>query len=125
MDEVGYEVDQEYSTSSQTQRTSSNGFDLTGWIEVANGETFYLKNFIMPDGVSDRNNMIYWFNNDKSWGGTFHCTTGNGQFTPVFGEDGYLKQFTVGSSGWTGRYIRINCTHIDETSIITRGEPID
>lgn len=125
LDTIGYEVDQEYSTSYGVQRASSDGYDLTGWIELTAGETYYLKNFIMPDGVTDRNNMAYYFDSDKEWGGSFHLTTsaGNG-FSPVFGDDGNLAQFTV-PNGYTGLYLRLNCTQIDDTSILTRNEPIE
>lgn len=125
LDTIGYEVDQEYSTSSGVQRASTNGFDLTGWIELTDGETYYLKNFVMPDGVTDRNNTAYYFNSDKTWGGSFILTTTTkADWSPVFGADGKLAQFTV-PSGWTGKWLRINCTKIDETSILTRNEPIE
>ena len=127
MDEVGYEVDQEYSTSNYTQRDSASGFDLTGWIELTSGDVYYLKNFVMPDNVTDRSNKVYLFNSDKSWSGSFAMTTTSSDgltWKPVFGTDGNLSQFTV-PDGYTGKYIRINCTQIDETSVITVNEPIE
>lgn len=126
--EVGYEKDQEYSTSSFNQRPSSGGFDLTGFIPLTDGDTFYLKNFVMPNGHTTwRNCGVYLFNSDKSWKGNFTMSTSDttgATFKPIYGDDGNLIQFTV-PSGMTGCYMRINCTQIDDTSILTRNEPIE
>lgn len=125
--EIGYQADREISTSTYEERDSDSGYDLTGYIPISNGDVFRLKNIIMPDGVSDRRNMVYLFEGDKAWNGNYSlCTTDiNGAgFSPVF-EEGNLVQFTVPAGGYDGMYIRLNAQQIDETSIITINEPIE
>jgi hypothetical protein len=128
LDTIGYEIDQEYSTSSYAQRASSNGFDLTGWIELTSHETYYFKNFIMPNKPDSRHSMGYIFNNDKTWFGCVNfsteATNGGQYWNPQFDANGNITQITV-PDAYTGKWLRINCTQIDDTSILTRNEPID
>ncbi len=123
---IGYQVDREVSTTSGEERDSSAGFDLTGYIPLADGDIIRLKNVVMPDGVTDRNNMAYWYDNGKVYRGSFCLTTSHEygmDWKPVF-TDGNLTQFTV-PSGYTGMYIRLNATQINETSVITINEVIE
>lgn len=126
--DIGYQVDREISTTSPYgERDSSGGYDLTGYIPVTSGDIIRLKNIIMPDEVTDRNNMLYFFDSNKGWLSCCHLTTtstnGGEHYSPVF-ENGNLVQFTI-KPGYTDAYIRLNATQIDETSIITKNEPIE
>ena len=127
LDTVGYQADMEVSTSSGTERASSGGYDLTGFILLAPNDVVRLKNVIMPDNVTDRRNHIYLYDANKGYIGHLICsasdtTNGGYHLNPVF-EDGNLVQFTNRENpDWT--YIRINAQQIDETSIITINEEI-
>ena len=125
--DIGYQADTELSTSSGTERASSGGYDLTGFIRVYPGDVIRLKNVIMPDGVTDRRNYIYLFDEDKKIMGNMCCTTtstdGGEYMQPVFDENGNLVQFTNRDVA-TWAYIRINAQQIDDTSIITINEEI-
>ena len=126
LDEVGYQVDREVSTTDGTERDSSAGFDLTGYIPLVDGDIIRLKNVVMPDGVTDRNNKAYCYDNSKVYTGSFGLTTSHEDsmdWKPVF-TNGNLTQFTV-PSGNTGRYIRLNATRINETSVITINQVIE
>lgn len=125
---VGWQADRECSTSSYAERDSSDGYDLTGFLPMTDGDVVYLKNIVMPDGVTDRSNKMYIYESDKVTG-VASCslcptdTAGGANFNPVFGADGNLCKFSI-PSGYSGRYFRLNATQIDDTSIITINEPI-
>lgn len=123
---IGYQADTEISTSSGTERASSGGYDLTGKIYVNPGDVIRLKNVVMPDGVTDRRNYVYFFNADNSFGGNCCMTTtstdGGEYYAPVF-KDGNLAEFTI-REHFEFAYIRINAQQIDDTSIITVNQEI-
>lgn len=128
LDTVGYQADMEVSTSSGTERASSGGYDLTGFIQLEPNDVVRLKNVIMPDNVTDRRNHIYLYDADKNYIGHLICSAGDTEngghyLNPVF-EDGNLVQFTNREAPeWT--YIRINAQQIDDSSIITINEEIE
>lgn len=128
LDEVGYAENRECSTTSGTERDSTAGYDLTGYIELKPNDVVRLKNVVMPANVTDRRNHVYLYAADKSYIGHFICctsdsTNGGDQMNPVFDDSGNLIQFTNREApSWT--YIRINAQQIDETSIITINEEI-
>ena len=123
---IGYKADTEISTTSGSERASTAGYDLTGYIPVQPGDIIRLKNVIMPDGVTDRRNYVYFFGEDKAFGGnccmTTNSTDGGAYYDPVF-ENGNLVRFTI-REHFDFAYIRINAQQIDETSVITVNEEI-
>lgn len=126
--EIGYAESRECSTTSGTERDSTAGYDLTGYIPLEPNDVVRLKNVVMPANVTDRRNHVYLYAADKSYIGHFICctsdsTNGGDQMKPVFDDSGNLIQFTNREEpSWT--YIRINAQQIDETSIITINEEI-
>ena len=82
----------------------------------------------MPNKPDGRDSMGYIFNSDKTWFGcanfSTEATNGGQYWNPQFDANGNITQITV-PNDYTGKWLRINCAQIDDTSILTRNEPID
>jgi len=120
---IGYKSDTRWSSSSNAEQTYSGAY-LTGFIAVEAGDVIRLKNITMENAATNMC-MIHLFQSlDDTNEGNVSNTNLESHYSPVWGTDGNLSQFTIpSSSGY--KYMRIQCGGIDETSIITINEPIE
>jgi lysophospholipase L1-like esterase len=100
---------------------SKTGRYVTGLIPCKFNDIIRLKNVSMPDDKSDYQNRIGYYNTDGTTRTVWNLVTDDGgkQHNAIY-EEGNLIQFTVSSDG----PIRLCCTGIDETSIITVNQEI-
>ncbi len=122
LDEVGYE--EGVYIASDGSLASYTGRYVTGLIPCAYNDIVRLKNVSMPDDKSDYQNQIAYYYDDGTLkeNTRWNLVTGDGGTTHnAIYEDGNLIQFTVSNDG----PIRLCCTGIDETSIITVNQVIE
>lgn len=122
-DTPGYKKDTRWSSSSNVDQTQAGTY-ITGYIKFTPGDTIYLKNIVMPNATGNTC-LIHLFKtlDDTSEGNVNHDNIVS-HYSPIWGEDGNLVQFTIPTTS-TYSYVRIQCGGIDSTSIITINEPID
>lgn len=119
---VGYKTDTYVSASSGFIEKEKSGVDLTGYIPVKTGDILRFKNITIPEtNSSGYDNEIYLFDSNKTGTGSGDVQEMTGSEWSMQFENGYLVQLKYGGSGG---FIRINATHIDDTSIITINEEI-
>ena len=129
---VGYTENVRYSSSSEAE-TAATGWDLTGYIPATRLDVirFANVNFFDLDGTGGTSRaQVYSFDADKGFiGGSEGYSAASPMsdaWSPVYGEDGDLIQFTVPSSySSTVAYIRIGARNIDQYSVITVNEAIE
>jgi hypothetical protein len=123
----GYKNDTRYSSSSMSE-VEAVGWDLTGYFSAKQGDVIRMKNVEFYDindtGGEHKRNALWWFNEDLS-----HATQSAAElddtFSPVFGENGDVIQFTIPSWGSTYKRFRICAKNITGASVITVNEAID
>lgn len=123
----GYKNDTRFSSSSMSD-VEANGWDITGYFPAKQGDVIRMKNVEFMDindtGGEHKRNALWWYNEDLS-----HATQSAAElddtFSPVFGENGDVVQFTIPNWGSTYVKFRICAKNITGASIITVNEEID
>ncbi len=122
-DTPGYKADTRWSNSSVTEQ-SQTGTYLTGFIPVTPGNVIRLKNFVF----NSDNHVVFTWNEGADitgkYSGAQNLTNINTYWNGVVNEQGNLVQFTFPNNS-TIRYIRISCSGIDASSVITVNEPME
>lgn len=124
--EVGYKENTRLSVSSGYAERTEAGVHLTGYIPAKTGDVLRFENMTIPEMTEGYNNTIYLFDANKTGIGSGPVPTlaATGIWSGVW-ENGSLKELTIGTSvDGTISFARINCTQIDDTSIITVNEEI-
>lgn len=111
----GYKENTRWSSSSNAEK-EYGGISITGYIPVKWNDIIRFKNLNFKDGIAET--YVHYFADIGSW--TFRRAPSECSNIKV-DSDGNLIEFT---SDYTG-YLRVACSGIDETSIITINEPIE
>ena len=111
----GWKENTRWSTSSNAEK-EYQGIYLSGYIPVTWNDTVRMKNINLKDGVSE--NHIAYF---ETKGTQAFKRTPSECKNVKLDSNGNLIEFTADMTG----FIRVSCSGIDETSIITINEPID
>ena len=129
LETVGYLANKHLSKG--TGSVSDNeGTCVTGQIPVSVGDTIYMQNITISDTLDSTNvyrNQVGGYKADGSWVFVKNLVGDTIDFN-IQSSGGNITQFTIPSDllgGDTKGFIRISATNIDETSIITKNEPID
>ncbi len=119
-DTPGYQANTRWSGSGNAEQTQTGTY-LTGYIPVNAGDTVYFKNIIF----SSDSGIIHMFKtltdtNEQNINGS----TLTSNYSAVWGMDGNLQQITFAASS-TVRLIRVQCSGMDVSSVITVNEPME
>ena len=119
LDTVGYTEGYRLNSSGGVAERSDRA--VTGFIEVAQGNTLYFKN--VTTQTSDYGCNIAHYDSAKTAisGKSYVIASDNSAAT--WWDDGSLKSFKIDEAGVA--YVRFCFVAIDETSVITVNEPID
>lgn len=130
LETVGYSEEKRISTSSGNISDNPTT-DVTGLIPIKGGDTIYLKNVTIPDTLDSSNIYCNMFSAYQANGAyiTFYylySDNGEGEKFNMQSANGNITQFTVPTWIVEGDgFIRICASDINETSIITKNEPIE
>lgn len=121
LDSVGYTESMRISASGGyvEKPATDTGVDLTGYIPVKFNDVLRFKNITIPKiNTGNYENTIYMFTSEKVGTGSGAVTDfiGTGYWAAEWDENDNLVQLTYGGADGC---IRMNATHIDDTSIIT------
>lgn len=121
----GYKTGYKISVSGGGE-SSSSGIEVTGFIPVSYGDTLYLKGITFASSGSNDNYCFYDSNKSRIAGGNWYLSFKNGvqgEAVSVAIKDMTLNQ-VVGDINNVA-FIRISATTIDDSSIITKNQPIE
>lgn len=120
---VGYKANVRWSTSSNAESTYEGAY-LSGYISAPAGDIVRLKNITMSN--KDTTNKLCCIYFCPSLGDMSNCLQNAstiGQWaSPVWDDDGNLKQFT---STTATKYIRLQAAYIGPDSVVTINEPLE
>ena len=119
LDDVGY-TSGIYVNGSGVETADEKAF-TTGYIEVTDKGTVYLKSVVMPDVENSHGNRVTFYDEKKEFKAQINILSSSTVYNPTF-SDGNLVQFYFHVDGT--KYIRISTFGINDTSIITVNEPI-
>lgn len=120
--EIGYKENTRWSTTANIE-TEKEGYYLSGYIPISNGDIIRLKNVGMNKNDEATKCMVVFFANMSGASGNYTANNLITYNSAVWDENGMLIQFTI--VGDEMAYIRLQSGYMGEDSIVTINEPIE